>query len=253
MGLSKPASMRGGACVNDLSDTTVAILAGGLGTRLRSVVADRPKVLAEVSGRPFIEYLLDQVSSFGGKNVVLCTGFMGEKVQETLGDSYRGMKLYYSREQNPLGTGGALREALVMIESDSVMVMNGDSYCDAKLDAFSAWHDVRESHATILLTETSDTRRYGRVEIDGDGRVIRFTEKSATTGQGWINAGIYLLQRELIESIPKDRAVSIEREIFPMWIDRGLHGYRSEGRLWDIGVPDAYAQANLEFVNSISR
>jgi len=248
--------MRSGAHVSEFSyfsQATAAILAGGLGTRLRSVVADRPKILAEVSGRPFVEYLLDQLMFVGVKNVVLCTGFMGEQVQEKLGESYRDLKLYYSREPLALGTGGALRHALPLIESDSIIVMNGDSYCDAKLDAFAVWHEARESHATILLTETSDTHRYGRVHVDDDGKILRFQEKIQAAGPGWINAGIYLLNRELVESMPADRAVSIEREIFPAWIDRGLWGYRSEGRLWDIGVPDAYALANSEFVNSISR
>jgi NDP-sugar pyrophosphorylase family protein len=99
----------------------------------------------------------------------------------------------------------------------------------------------------------NDTRRYGRVDVDHDGRVVRFAEKTQTEGHGWVNAGIYLLDRALIESIDEGRAVSIEREIFPAWIDRGLHGFRSEGRLWDIGVPDAYARAKSDFSISISR
>jgi NDP-sugar pyrophosphorylase family protein len=240
--------------VTELSDTTAAILAGGLGTRLRSVVADRPKVLAEVSGRPFIEYLLDQLVLAGVKTVVLCTGFLGEQIEKRLGDAYQGLQLLYSRETSPLGTGGALRLALPLLNSESVLVMNGDSYCDARLDAFAVWHEARESLATILLTETDDTRRYGRVETSSDGQILRFQEKANTDGPGWVNAGIYLLRREVIASVqPPNKSVSIEREIFPRWIDHGLYGYRSEGRLWDIGVPDAYARANAEFLNSILR
>ena len=119
------------------------ILAGGFGTRLRSVVSDRPKVLAEVGGRPFLEYLLDQLVAEDVKSVVLCTGYLGEQVQRRLGTHYRTLALQYSREPQPLGTGGALRLALPMLDTDPVLVMNGDSYCDTRLDAFANWHAGR--------------------------------------------------------------------------------------------------------------
>jgi D-glycero-alpha-D-manno-heptose 1-phosphate guanylyltransferase len=235
-----------------LENMTAVILAGGLGTRLRSVVPDKPKVLAVIGGRPFIEYLLDRLGQEGIQSVVLCTGYMGDQIQVRLGTAYNKIALHYSREPHPLGTGGALRLALPMLESDTVLVLNGDSYCGARLNEFIVWHAERQSHATILLTKTEDTRRYGRVQIDDKGRILQFMEKTDTQGPGWINAGIYLVKREMIESIGTGRAVSIEREVFPDWIGRGLHGFRSEGRLWDIGLPSAYAQANAEFVSSIS-
>ena len=108
---------------------TAAILAGGLGTRLRSVVKDRPKVLAEIRGVPFLTYLLDQLAAAGVRDVVLCTGYMGEQVRSAFGDSYGGMCLSYSQESSPLGTAGALRLALPLFKSSSVLVMNGDSFC----------------------------------------------------------------------------------------------------------------------------
>ena len=230
---------------------TAVILAGGLGTRLRSVVPDKPKVLADVGGRPFIEYLLDQLAQAGVQSVVLCTGYLGDQIQDRLSTAYNKIALHYSREPHPLGTGGALRLALPMLESDTVVVLNGDSYCGARLNEFVVWHTKRQSHATILLTETEDTRRFGRVQIDDKGRILRFSEKTDTQGPGWINAGIYLVERQMIESIETGRAVSIEREVFPGWIGKGLHGFPSEGRLWDIGLPSAYAQANAELVSNI--
>jgi D-glycero-alpha-D-manno-heptose 1-phosphate guanylyltransferase len=233
-----------------LESMTAAVLAGGLGTRLRSVVSDKPKVLADVGGRPFLEYLLDQLAREGVRSVVLCTGYMGDQIQNRFGTAYNKMALRYSREPHPLGTGGALRLALPMLQSDTVLVLNGDSYYGAKLDEFSMWHAERRSHATILLAQTEDTRRYGRVQTGDAGRILQFLEKADTQGPGWINAGIYLLRRQMIESIETGRAVSIEREVFPGWIGKGLHGFRSEGRLWDIGVPSAYAQANVEFVSN---
>jgi NDP-sugar pyrophosphorylase family protein len=239
--------------VSYLSNATAVILAGGLGTRLRSVVADRPKVLAEVGGRPFIEILLDQLVAEGVKSVVLCTGYLGIQVQDRLGTNYRAMALRYSREPQPLGTGGALRLALPMLDSDPVLVMNGDSYCEARFDTFADRHASQGAAATILLVETDDTRRYGRVRVDQEGRVVSFSEKSADVGPGWINAGIYLLSRTLIESITTGRAVSLEHEVFPEWIGRGLYGYCSPGRLWDIGLPESYARADAELGANVSR
>jgi|SRR5262245_5848408 len=236
-----------------LASITAVILAGGFGTRLRSVVSERPKVLAEVGGRPFLEYLLDQLVAADVKSVVLCTGYLGDQVQRRLGTHYRTLALRYSREPQPLGTGGALRLALPMLDTDPVLVMNGDSFCDTRLDAFANWHAGRRATATILLAETDDTRRYGRVQVDDQGRVRRFSEKTNDMDPGLVNAGIYLLSRTLLGSIAFGRAVSLEREVFPEWIGRGLCGFCSHGRVWDIGVPESYARADAELGSSISR
>jgi len=228
---------------DNLSDVTAAILAGGLGTRLRSVVADRPKVLAEVRGRPFLTYLFDQIAAAGIRHVVVCTGYRGEQVEATLGDTYGSLRLEYSRELEPLGTAGALRLALPRFDSDSVLVMNGDSICRANLEAFWAWHRAQGGQATLLLVQVSDTQRFGQVRVDEAGRVLAFDEKGRQTGAGWINAGVYLFNRDLLRSIPARRAVSLEHQMFPAWIGRGLYGYRSRGGFLDIGIPEAYATA----------
>lgn len=247
---------REGIKTQDLAGVTVAILAGGLGTRLRSVVEDRPKVLAEVRGRPFLAYLLHQIAAAGFRYVVLCTGYLGEQVRAAFGDVYGCLRLVYSQESSQLGTAGALRLALPLFKpslspsrsanvSDSVLVMNGDSFCEANLRAFWAWHRAKGADATLLLTYLPDTKRYGRVLVDDDGCVLSFDEKGHKGGPGWINAGIYLLNHRLLLTIPKSGAVSLEREMFPAWIG-GLYGYRNEGRFLDIGAPESYAEA-LQF------
>jgi D-glycero-alpha-D-manno-heptose 1-phosphate guanylyltransferase len=230
---------------------SVAILAGGLGTRLRSVMDDRPKVLADVGGRPFLTYLLDQLLNYDISLVVLCTGHRGEQVEAEFGDKYEKLKLIYSNELSPLGTAGALRLALPFFESESVLILNGDSFCDTNLEAFWNWHCVRGADATLLLTEVPDTARYGQVEVDTDGRVVGFEEKGGNGGPGWINAGIYLVCRRLLETMPPGRAVSLERETFPTWIGRGLYGYRSASKFIDIGTPESYALANELFGASV--
>lgn len=233
--------------VQSMSELTAAILVGGFGTRLRPVVADRPKVLAEVQGRPFLAYLLDQIADVGLRSAVLCTGYMGDRVQAVFGETYSGLHLAYSREMSPLGTAGALRLALPLLASDPVLIMNGDSFCDTDLQAFWTWHGARGAEATLLLHETVDTRRYGRVQVNAAGRVLSFEEKSDSSGAGWMNAGIYVLSRRLLLTIPVGRAVSLEREMFPAWIEQGLGGYRSTGRFVDIGTPEAYATTEQFF------
>jgi NDP-sugar pyrophosphorylase family protein len=225
------------------SRTSALILAGGLGTRLRSVVADRPKVLAEVAGRPFLAHLLDKVARSGVREVVLCTGYLADQVEATFGARYSGLEIRYSREVVQLGTGGALRLALSHTHAQMLLVLNGDSYCTVDLEAFSAWHAERNLTASLALTRVTDTQRYGRVQLDQAGKIGRFDEKGAASGPGWVNAGVYLVARERLNSIPADVPVSLERDVFPRWVGDGLFGYRSAAELLDIGTPASYAQA----------
>ena len=236
--------------MNNLSKITAAILAGGLGTRLRSVVSGQPKVLAKVNGRPFMAYLLDQLSQAGVKKVVLCTGYLGEQVEATFGKSYNGLALSYSQEQSALGTGGALRIALPLLKSEPVLVLNGDSFCQADFIYFLNQHITRKATASLLLTEVPDIGRYGSVQLSMDGKIISFEEKGEKTGTGIINAGVYLLNYTFLESIPKNTNVSLEHEMFPFWINKGLYGFRSKGNFIDIGIPQDYAAAGVFLKNS---
>jgi NDP-sugar pyrophosphorylase family protein len=235
--------------MGDLSTTTAVVLAGGLGTRLHSVVSDCPKGLAQVGGRPFLTFLLDQLDAAGVRRAVLCTGYLGEQVKETFGDKYRGLHLLYSQEHSPLGTGGALRLAVPVLASDPVLVLNGDSYCEADLAALPDWRREHRAKATLLLTHVPDTQRYGRVTIDEQGAVLAFEEKGTVVGPGWINAGIYVLSHRLLLTIPGTGTVSLEREVFPAWIGHGLFGCPGDGRFLDIGTPESYGAAE-EFFTS---
>lgn len=226
-----------------LHDITAVILAGGLGTRLRSVVTDRQKTVAEVNNRPFICYLLDRLIAAGCRQCILCTGYMSDNVKELLGDNYGALQISYSVETEPLGTGGALRLAMPLISSAYALVMNGDSFCDVDLQHFVLQHFEKNASASMVLAEVSDISRYGAVDIDCCGRVVRFEEKGERSGNGLINAGVYLLAQEIIASLPQDRACSLERELFPLLISSGLNGYPCDGRFIDIGVPEDYLAA----------
>lgn len=234
--------------VKSFSDLSAIILAGGLGTRLRESVSDRPKVLAEIGGRPFLAYLLDQLQNAGTREVLLCTGYLGEQIENLFGNSYRSMKLSFSREPEPLGTGGALRLALPLIRSDLALILNGDSICRTDLNELLIWHLSKKASASILLTRVPDMHRYGQVQIDSlSGAVTRFEEKGRTTGSGWVNAGLYLISRELIQEIPPGLFVSLEQQIFPSWIGRRLFGHQATGPFVDIGTPESFSSASQFF------
>lgn len=231
----------------NFSKMTAAILAGGLGTRLRAVIADRPKVMAEIHGRPFLTYLLDQLSSAGFRSVVLCTGYMGEQISQRFGDHYRDMNLVYSREPQPCGTAGALRTASPHLGSDPVFVMNGDSYCHADLRVFGEWYRSHGCRVAMLLARVADSHRFGSVSLAPDASVLKFTEKLATHDANWINAGIYLISLPVILSIPASGSVSLEYDIFPRLIGQGLSGCQTDGQFLDIGTPEDFAKAEKFF------
>jgi D-glycero-alpha-D-manno-heptose 1-phosphate guanylyltransferase len=230
--------------MDDVSGTTAVILAGGLGTRLRSVVADRPKVLAEVDGVPFVFHLLAQLAAAGVKHVVVSTGYLGEQVRETVGSSWGSLEVEYAQEPSPLGTGGAIRRTLPLVRSHALFVLNGDSYCDVDLASLWLWHHQRAAHGTLALARVDDARRFGTVETDAYGRVHRFVEKSPRRRAGTINAGLYLLRRSLVASIPAAAPCSLERDLLPGWLEAGIYGYARSERFIDIGTPESLAGAS---------
>ncbi len=233
--------------MNSTCNVQAAVLAGGLGTRLRPVLADCPKILAPVHGKPFLAFLLEHLAGQGLREVVLCVGYRSKQVEAAFGRSYVGLRVDYSCEHAPLGTAGAVRLALPKLTSDPVLVVNGDSFCAPDLPSFFRWHEARKAAATLLLTRMPDTRRYGRVQVGDDGLIRAFEEKGGRDGPGCINAGVYLLRRELLAAIPAQTAVSLERETFPGWLGRGLYGCPSETPFLDIGTPDSYAAAEAFF------
>lgn len=227
-----------------LRDVTAAILAGGLGTRLRPVVADRPKVLAPVAGRPFLAHLLDRLAAGGWDEVVLLVGYGADQVRATFGERYRSLTLRYSTEPEPLGTGGAVRHALPHFARDRVLLLNGDSYCD-----FDPADFCRGAGAGVgmVLAEAGDTSRYGRVEVGSGGRVTAFVEKAAAGGPGRINAGVYLFPRDRLDGLPEGRPLSWERDVLPGWVAEGRVSAYPGGRFIDIGTPESFATAEAFF------
>ncbi len=229
--------------ISNLSGIDVVILAGGFGTRLQSKTLGKPKALIEIGSRPFLEYILYQLSKANFKNVILCTGYLSDQVEKTFGAKYKDLNLIYSPEQSPLGTGGSLRNALPLLKSEIILVMNGDSFCELDFEKFWQFHLNKESEASLVLSLVPDARRFGTVELGSDESITRFVEKGNEIRAGLVSAGIYFINKDLISKIPEGKQISIEKDIFPTWVGRGFYGYKCENSFIDIGTPESYAQA----------
>lgn len=222
------------------------ILAGGFGTRLRTVVSDVPKPMAPVAGRPFLAYLLDELQRQGYSHVVMATGYMHEKVEEYFGSEYRGMKVEYARETTPLGTGGAIVNGLQYCSEDWITVLNGDTFFRIDHRRMLQMADRNGSRLTILLRQVPDAGRYGAVETDAvTGLITSFREKNPAVKDGTINAGIYRMQRSLLERFPLGQPFSFEKEVLQA-LHEPFYAYTFDGYFIDIGVPDDYAKAQKE-------
>lgn len=224
-----------------------AILVGGQGTRLQPVIGKTPKALAEIQGRPFIYYLLDQLQEAGVKMVVLCTGFGAPDIRKKLGDWYGHLKLVYSEETEPLGTGGALRNALPYFNSSSVLVLNGDSYVQTPLLKFVHWFQNQKIEAGMLVAHAHNAARFGQLQLSMGGQIASFSEKSPRGVTSWINAGIYLFSCRLLSTLPA-KAFSLEQRIFPVWAEQNkLYAYQADAPFVDIGTPESFTEAQNFF------
>lgn len=224
------------------------VLAGGLGTRLRGVVDSVPKPMAEVAGRPFLEHLVAQLVSQGVRDIVLSTGYRGEVVEAHFGDGARfGARIAYSRESEPLGTGGAVKLAAPLLGADPFVVMNGDSFADVDIRVLARAHEARGAVATLALVEVPEVGRYGAVEVDRDGTILAFVEKGGASRSRLVNAGVYVLGEDLLSRIPPGRKVSLEQEIFPTLVGGPFLGIAAGGGFFiDIGVPEDYRRLCAE-------
>ena len=226
------------------------VLAGGEGTRLRPLTLTTPKPVMPLAGRPFLSFMLDWAHGHGVDEVILSCGFMSEGVKRVLGDIYDGMRLRYVIEREPLGTAGPVRlahdEGLL---DERLLVLNGDVLTDMDLSAELEEHERSGARVTLALYPVEDTASYGVVPTAADGRVEAFLEKSEVdVPTNRINAGAYVVEREVVETIPAGRSVSFENEIFPALVGNGLQGYAAEGYWIDIGTPERYLEATWDLL-----
>ena len=226
------------------------MLAGGEGTRLRPLTYTTPKPVMPLAGRPFLSFMLDWASEHGVDEVILSCGFMSDAVKLVLGDIYDGMRLRYVVEEEPLGTAGPVRLAYDEgVLEDRLLVLNGDVLTDIDLTAELECHERTGARATLALYPVEDTSSYGVVPTADDGAVEAFIEKGggeAPTNR--INAGAYVIERDVVDRIPAGRAVSFEREVFPSLVGEGLYGYQAAGYWIDIGTPERYLEATWDLL-----
>jgi len=218
------------------------ILAGGLGTRLRGVVADLPKPMAPIAGRPFLAVLLDQLIEAGFSHAVLAVGYRHAAILDHFGASYRSLTLDYSIEGRPLGTGGAIRLALAKTDDAEVFVVNGDTFLQLDYEAMAAARTAANAALSIAVVEVDDAGRYGALQIE-QRRIIGFLEKGAL-GPGLINGGVYLVQRDLLNRFSLPATFSFETDLLMSHLKelRPL-AFMAEGMFIDIGIPEDYLLA----------
>jgi D-glycero-alpha-D-manno-heptose 1-phosphate guanylyltransferase len=226
--------------------TEAIVLAGGTGTRLRSVVSDVPKPLAPVRGRPFLAHLLDYLAREGVRSVVLSVGYKWELIQAALGSSYGSLRIDYAVETQPLGTGGGLRLALDQTRGDSVLAINGDTYFPAPLAELVRMHREQDADLTLGLKRMARCERYGTVQLAPDGQVAAFMEKGAVEN-GLISGGLYALRRSLLTRWPAGQPFSFEKDVLERREPRDKFvGVTFDTYFIDIGIPEDYTRAQSE-------
>jgi D-glycero-alpha-D-manno-heptose 1-phosphate guanylyltransferase len=222
------------------------VLAGGLGTRLRQVVPNRPKSMALVAGRPFLEILLDSLSNKGFQRVILALGFMATTISDHFGTCYNNLELFYVVENTPLGTGGATRLAMEQCRADHVFVFNGDTYLDLEVSDLDR-HWALHRNPIIVGRDVLDTSRYGQL-LTSNGRVIGFTEKGMS-GAGLINAGCYVFNQSQLDRFALGSSFSLETDFLASAVvDKQFDVYVTKGHFIDIGVPEDFERAQIELV-----
>jgi mannose-1-phosphate guanylyltransferase len=225
------------------------ILAGGEGTRLRPLTYTVPKPVLPLAGRPHIAFVIDWLVRHGADDVIVSCGHLAEGMRRAIAELEPGVEIRYAEEPDARGTAGAIRFAEEML-GDRFLVLNGDVLCDLDLTALIGQHERTGARATLALYPVQDPTGYGLVHRHEDGEITEFLEKPdpEQIDTDEINAGAYLLERSVLDRIPPDRAVSIEREVFPELIGDGLYGIRLEGYWIDIGTPERYLEANWDIL-----
>lgn len=219
------------------------VLAGGLGTRLRSVVSDVPKPLAQIVGVPFLSLLLHSLASTRFiRKVVIAVSYKAEAIIDFISSQSFPIPVEFSREEEPYGTGGAVKKAFGLTSSECILVMNGDSYLEFSLEKLLQQHLKNNFDATLVYTHVEDTSRFGLLEVEAN-RAKSFREKKAKKEPGLINTGVYLFDKHIFDLFAFPEKFSLEHDLFPQLIRQGMGAFRTEGQFIDIGTPESYLEA----------
>ena len=221
----------------------VVILAGGFGKRLQSVTGGSQKVLAKIGDQPFLEILIDYIASQGGRRFILCVGHGSDEVEAHFKNKYHDREMVFSREESPLGTGGAIKQGSQHVKTNQFLAMNGDCFCVIDYNRFIAFYQKHKAHAALAVTLMPDARDYGTIEISLEDTIEAFKEKQPETRAAFINTGTYCFHREVFSLVETPPKFSIEYDFFPHLVGQGFYAFEVENRFIDIGTPERYSWA----------
>jgi D-glycero-alpha-D-manno-heptose 1-phosphate guanylyltransferase len=225
------------------------VLCGGLGTRLGSLTQSTPKPLVAVAGRPFLEYVLDQLAGAQVDEIILAVSFQWEKIHAAIGDRWQDVKVSYSIEQAPLGTGGAIRQAMIQTGLSEALVVNGDTLLKFDVRALTAFAQQCDADVCMTLKYMADTARFGRVDIGPSGRVQAFEEKGGGSA-GFINSGVYYV-RDAVFAGMANAAFGFENDVLAAKLQAlRIYGIQTNAYFIDMGVPEDLARAQAELGNA---
>ena len=227
-------------------DTDVVVLCGGKGLRLRPVVGRQPKPLALVDGRPLLDRILYHWHHLGFERFILCIGYRAAVFRRHYENQAYPFGVVFSEEPKPLGTGGALRFAQLLIRSKEFFVLNGDTFSNLDPRRLLAFHRGKKAMVTMALTALQDKADYGNVSVNKSGRIVEYAEKSQTTKGRFVNAGVYVFGRPVLDRMPRSEKFSLEEEFFPSIIKQRFFGWVAGEKFWDIGTPQRYILAPMQ-------
>ena len=228
---------------------TAIILAGGMGTRLKTIISDLPKPMAPIMNVPFLTYQLNYLKHFGIKKVIFSVGYLSEKIIAHYNQSFENISIEYSIEKNPLGTGGGIRMAMSNLNEDLVLILNGDSFFDLDLEQFYNLHLEQKSEFSLALRYVNMSERYGNIEFNSSNQITSFIEKNQLNQSGYINAGVYILSKKLyLQNTKPNINFSIEKDFFEKQLNQLIiKGFEFKDYFIDIGIPEDYLKAQDDF------
>jgi len=234
--------------VKKYNDIDVLILVGGLGTRLKSISKSVPKPLVKINDRPFLSILLKHITSFGFKRIILCTGYKSNAFNKFLKKEKFECEILISKEREPLGTGGAIKNAEKLLRSKSFLVINGDSFCDINLEKFCLCFKTKKLFAQIAIFPSKKTKDFATIQLDKDNYIVNYQEKINLHEKrtSLISTGIYQFSSRIMKFIEADKYSSLEFDILPnimKHFEKKIYGFVTEGKFIDIGTPESYEKS----------
>ncbi len=231
-----------------IKEIDVFILCGGLGKRLKDISGNTPKPMVYIGGRPFLDIVIGYLREFGFKRIILGIGYQAQIIKKYYDEhKISGVEIVFSQENRSLGTGGAVKKAKRLIKSELFFVLNGDSFSEFNAEKFIEFYKQKKATALILLRKSKDNKDYGLITIDRRSEIIFFNEKGSFMRNSLINGGVYLFSKSVFSMMPKKEKFSLEYDLFPQMVGRGLYGCKEPGFFIDIGTPERYFAAKKYF------